>query len=227
MPDCGRYDEALIITRHYYLQSDKNGSQFWPLSSIVKRKDYWVMPIEGQERPVMVTADGVLKIGLPDKTPARWPRRWDKISMDGHREYTGCSDIPAILPDPLVQVMQHIDDIAAACHTSLSSSACTKLLFKIADENKNHKISLSEMKNAAAMLASMAVLAENHTASHEAMDKAVYQAMRETDQIAARASMSGREMSYADFKGFVAKANSTLLNEALKNISAIVPGFEN
>ncbi len=64
LPDCKSYDEALIITRHFYLKADKDGSQFWPLSSISKQKDYWIMPVDGQKHPVRVEADGVLKVGL-------------------------------------------------------------------------------------------------------------------------------------------------------------------
>ena len=226
MPDCGNYEEALIITRHYYLRADKNGSQFWFLPVTSKQKDYWVISIEGQKRPVRVEADGVLKIGLPDTPPKKWPAQWDHLGIDGHREYMGCAEIPAILPNPLVRVMEHIDDIAATCRTSLSS-ACTKLLFDTADENKNHKISLREMKNAATMLASLSVLTENHSVSRTMMDKAVYRALHETDRIATRINASGHEMSYDDFNGFLKKADSPLLQQALKNVSVIVPGFRN
>jgi hypothetical protein len=225
LPDCKSYDEAVIITRNYYLRSDKAGSQFWPLTLASKQKDYWVMPIEGEKRPVRLEADGVLKIGLlsPESTK-KWPRNWDSLQMDGRREYMGCVEIPAIIPDPLVRVMQHIDDIKAACSTSLSSQ-CTKLLFKIADENKNGKISLKEMKTAAAMLADMSALASHNTVTRDALDKAVYQALRETDRIAAK--LGGREMNYDDFRGFLAKADSAPLREVLKNVGVIVPGFRN
>jgi len=56
--------------------------------------------------------------------------------------------------------MHHIDDIASACHASLTP-ACSKLLFDIADENKNGKISPKELKNAATMLASLAAVAKD------------------------------------------------------------------
>jgi len=181
------------------------------------------MPVEGEKHPVRLEADGVLKIGLlTGKPPKNWPKSWDNLTMDGHREYMGCAEIPAILPDPLVRVMQHIDEIDEACHTGLSST-CTKLLFDIADENKNGKISLKEMKTAAAMLADMAALAKNNTVSRDALDKAVYQALRETDRIAAK--LGGREMIYTDFTDFLAKADSAPLREALKNVSAVVPGL--
>lgn len=224
LPDCNTYDEALIITRHFYLKSDKDGSQFWRLDVANKQKDYWVMPIEGVKRPVQLQADGVLKIGLlTGQNPEKWPRSWDGLTMDGHREYMGCVEIPAILPDPLVRVMQHIDEIESMCHESLTPS-CTKLLFDIADENKNGKISLREMKSAAAMLASMAALAENNTVSRDALDKAVYQSLRETDRIAAK--LGDREMTYKDFSGFLAKADSVPLREALMSVNKVIPGFK-
>jgi hypothetical protein len=184
------------------------------------------MPIEGVQRPVQVQADGVLKVGLLTvKNPAKWPKNWDGLTMDGHREYMGCVEIPAILPDPLVRVMKHMDDIEAACHESLTPS-CTKLLFDIADENKNGKISLREMKSAAAMLASMAALAKNNTVSRNDLDKIVYQSMRETDRIAAKLMPNGREMTYADFSGFLTKADSVLLHVALTQVGTIIPGFK-
>ena len=109
LPDCNAYEEALIITRHYYLRSDKDGSRFWTLSASSKQKDYWVMPIEGQKRPVRLEADGVLKIGLlAPESKKQWPKNWDSLHMDGHREYMGCVEIPAVLPDPLVRVMKHM-----------------------------------------------------------------------------------------------------------------------
>ena len=223
LPDCGSTpEEALIITRHYYLRSDKDGSRFWILPPASKQKDYWVMPLEGQKHPVRLEADGVLKIGLmPPESTKKWAKNWDSLHMDGHREYMGCAEIPAVLPDPLVRVMKHIDDIAAACHASLSSG-CTKLLFTIADENKNGKISVREMKTAATMLADLAALSGHTTVNRTMLDKATYQALREADRVS-----GGREMRYEDFKGFVAKANSAQLREALKNVGAIVPGFRN
>lgn len=226
LPDCKSYDEALIITHHFYLRSDKDGSQLWLLSASDKHGDYWVMPVEGEKHPVQVTADGVLKIGLTDgATPKKWPKGWDRLQMDGHREYMGCVEIPAIIPDPLVRAMAHIDEVEKACHSSLSDS-CKQLLFSIADENKNKKISLSEMKTAASMLASIAVLAKDHTANREALDKAVYQSLQETDKNAARLMPDGREMSYKDFSDFVAKADSAPLRDALADIGKIIPGFK-
>jgi hypothetical protein len=225
LPDCKSYEEALIITRHFYLKSDKDGSQFWPLESLAKQKDYWVMSVEGKNHPVRIEADGVLKVGLLDKTPKKWPKTWDSLSMDGHREYMGCVETPAILPDPLVRVMKHIDEIADACHESMSQS-CTKLLFNIADENKDGKISVKEMKTAAAMLASMSALIEYNTVTRAAMDKIVYQSYRETDRIAAWLMPKGREMSYGDFSGFLAQSDSMPLHEALLGVSPLIPGFK-
>jgi len=224
LPDCNAYEEGVIITRHFYLRSDKDGSQLWPIAPAAKQKDYWVMPVEGVKRPVQVQADGVLNIGLmPAEFTGKWPKSWDSLQMDGHREYMGCAEIPAIIPDPLVRVMQHIDEIDTACHASLSQK-CTKLLFAIADENKNGKISLKEMKTAAAMLADIAALAKNNTVTRDALDKAVYQALRETDRISAK--LGGREMSYKDFISFLKKADSAQLREALKNVGTVVPGFK-
>jgi hypothetical protein len=184
------------------------------------------MPVEGEKHPVQVQADGVLKIGLMEgKPPKKWPKGWDALPMDGHREYMGCVEIPAILPDPLVRAMKHIDDVGNACHGSFSE-ACKQLLFTIADENRDKKISLREMKTAASMLASMALLAKDHAASREALDKAVYQSLQETDRIAARLMPDGREMGYKDFSGFVARSDSPLLHEALADIGRIIPGLK-
>lgn len=222
LPDCGNTEEGVIINRHFYLQSNKDGSQFWPLTPVHKQKDYWLMPIEGVKRPVRLEADGVLKIGVSDKAPKTWAARWDNLRMDDHREYMGCAEIPAIVPDPLVRVMKHMDEIESVCHARLSG-ACSKLLFKIADKNHNGKISREEMKDAGMMLASIAALTPTHTASRDAIDRAVYDSMRETDRIYAR--MGNRELSYTDFNGFVAKADSAPLRTALMNVGKVVPGF--
>ncbi len=145
--------------------------------------------------------------------------------MDGHREYMGCVEIPAILPDPLVRAMKHLDEVNAACHAGFSES-CTRLLFKIADENKNGKISLKEMKTTAAMLASLAALTGNNTVSRDALDKAVFQGLMETDHIAFQLAPDGHEVSYKDFSGFLTKIDSAPLREALMRIGRVIPGFK-
>lgn len=224
LPDCRAYEEGLIITKHFYLKSDKDSSRFWPIDSVAKHKDYWILRIEGKERPARIEADGVLKIAnLPGPAPQKWPRTWDALGIDSRHEYMGCADIPAILPDPLVRVMQHIDEIESACHDSLSA-ACAQTLFNAADTNKNKKISPGELKKAGAMLASIAALIENNTVSRDVMDKAIYQSMRESDRI--NAQRGNKDLTARDFDGFLGRTDSKPLLDALMSVGTLIPGLK-
>jgi len=223
LPDCRAYDEALMITRHFYLKSNKDGSQFWPISVLMKKKDYTLLSVEGAPHPARIENDGVLKIGTPDQPVQKWPKTWAALPMDSKREYMGCADIPAILPDPLVRVMVQIDAIESACHATLSKK-CTQLLFDIADDNKNRKISLNEMKMAGAMLTGVSILIENHSATRNTLDKAFYESFRESDRIFKTMSPEGNELSYRDFSGFL-QTDSVLLKKTLTNIGTVFPPF--
>ncbi len=224
LPDCGSYSKALIITRHFYLQTDRQGSQFRFIAPIAKRKDYWVMPVAGVVRPVKVTADGQLTIGIPaGQNPARWPHRWRDLMLNDRQEYMACAEIPEILPPPLVSAMKHIDGIDAACHADMTST-CTHALFDAADQNKDGKISGQEMESAAVDLGSMALLVKNHIASGQMLDQANHDSVQEAERLARRFMPNGG-MSYADFNGFVQKAQSRGLTAALEDIGTLIPGL--
>ncbi len=225
MPDCGTYSQALIITRHFYLQTGHKGSQLRPIGPIAKRKDYWVIPVAGVVRPVKVTADGQLTIGiLAGPNPARWPHRWRDLLLNDRQEYMACAEIPTILPPPLVSAMKHIDRIDDACRADMGS-ACRHALFDTADKNKNGKISPQEMESAAVDLGGVALLAKHRVVSGPMLDQANDDDMRAADRLAKRFMPNGRGMSYAEFSGFVAKAQSQRLDDALADIGTLIQGF--
>ncbi len=230
MPDCRSYNKALVITRRFYLQTDNENTQFRPIAPLAAKKDYWLIPVAGVVRPVKVTADGQLTIGilvggiLDGGNPVRWPQRWKGLTLNDRQEYMACAITPTILQPPLVRVMKHIGRIAAVCHANMTAD-CEHLLFGIADENHDGKISPQEMQSAAVMLGDMALLVKKRTVGNAALARADKTNAREAGRLAKRFMPKGGGMTYADFQRFVEKAQSERLDAALRAIAMLIPGF--
>ncbi|MBU6475914.1 MAG: hypothetical protein KGQ70_08090, partial [Alphaproteobacteria bacterium] len=208
------------------LQTGHENSLFRPIAPAGQKTDYSLVPVAGVVRPVNVSADGQLTIGIVDgPNPAPWPRAWSGLMLNDRQEYMACATVPSILPPPLVRAMKHIDRVAAACHAAGMTSACAHLLFDIADENHDGKISRQEMKSAAAMLGGMALLVKNSAVSRAALGSEERADEREAGRLARRFMPDGGGMTYADFSGFAARAQSGRLDSALAGIGALIHGF--
>ncbi len=215
----------MMISRRFALQSTAAGSRFWPVLVFARKKDYLVLETEGWKRPARLEEDGILKIGvLSGKAPEKWPQGWDSLKLDGRREYMRCADVPALLPDPLARVMLRIDGIGEACGADLSEG-CARLLFKTADDDKNGKISIMEMKMAGAMLSGVAALVRGSEVSRSALDKTLYESVREGERIAESMLQVKDELGPSDFSGFLPGTNSALLRNALADVGVLFPAF--
>ena len=107
-PDCGRYSEGLILSRHFYLKSTKKDMTLLPAQKDGKRADYLILSLGGDKRPIRLEDDGILKIGIyGDKKDAK---NWDDLQLDSRMEYTACPEAPSIVPKLMARLMSAFFD---------------------------------------------------------------------------------------------------------------------
>jgi len=228
-PDCGNYTEGVILTRGFYLKSTEGETAFGPVSLAGGGRDYKALNIAGNVHPVMRTEDSLLKIGnLEGFAPDVWPKTWDELALDGRNEYTGCPEAPAVIPVPLIHVMGFIDEMKKSCAVSVTQ-ACRKLLFSIADSNKNKKISPAEIKKLGAMLFVFAPLAGGGSISTPDLE-AAYKAGMDEGEKAADALLSAYDGNHSgdlDEKELrdISPALTGGVRDALTRLSALLPPF--
>lgn len=138
VPDCRHYDEALVLTQHFYLKSTKAGNSFFPAEYAARGK---TLEMAGKKQGIQLEEDGVLKF-LGDKT-----------------DYMGCADTPTIIPNIMARFMRYIDRIKTQCTLGVSND-CARVLFKMTDVNGNGKITADEIKRTFANALLFAELAD-------------------------------------------------------------------
>lgn len=159
-PDCGKYDEALILSRFFYFRSTEKDMTLLPAALERQQKDYWILSLGGDETPVRLEEDGVLKIGSYGE--GRKAAAWDDLTLDDTHEYTGCEETPKLVPNVMSRLMRYIDRIKEQCTVSVTNE-CAGVLFKLADEDHNKKLTKKEIQRAVASTIIFAELAEKKT----------------------------------------------------------------
>lgn len=148
LPDCGIYDEALLFTRHFYLKSSAEGLSLHPAGLERESEDYLILSLGGSAAPVQVENDGIMTLGLLEKSPAKrtrnWPRLWEKLPHDQSLEYTSCTEAPTVVPKNMVRLMRFVDRLRDACAIT-DSSDCARVAFKLADSDNNKRLNKTEM----------------------------------------------------------------------------------
>ena len=165
LPDCGKYEEALVISRNFYLKSTENDMTLLPAELVSEQSDYWLLKIGGEKHPALLQEDGVLKIGT-FADGAGTAKKWDALKLDHHDEYTGCVNTPKLIPQQMVRLMRYIDRIKEQCTISVTNE-CAGVLFKLADENSDKKLTKSEIKRAVASAIIFAELADQGTVADQ------------------------------------------------------------
>jgi hypothetical protein len=229
-PDCGHYEEAMVLTASFFLKSTESETTLWPAYPAGRGADYAVITIAGEDRPAARTEDSLLRLGrLNAPAPKKWPKDWDSLDLNGADEYAGCHDMPALVPLPLVHILAQIDKIAAACAADVTP-ACRKILFSFVDANKNKKLSPAEFKKAGGLLAVFAALAERHTVPTTDLESAYKQGINDGAVVAGqlldlRDKNKSGDLDEKELAGFTAELNSAPLQAALKSAGKILPAF--
>jgi len=168
-PDCGNNDAAVILSRYFYLKSTEKDMTLLPAALEKAQKDYWILDLGGQELPARLEEDGVLKIGAYADGSPKKPGVWEQLKLDAADEYMGCLDAPGAVPKVLQRFMRFADRIKEQCTISISNS-CAGVLFKLADDNSDNRLSVAEIRRAVGSAVLFAELAEKKTlASKEAL----------------------------------------------------------
>lgn len=160
LPDCGNYEEALVLSRYFYLKSTEKDMTLLPATVDSKKKDFWILDLGGEETPVQLQEDGVLKIGAWGDS--RRGSEWDKLSLAGSSEYTGCVEPPKLVPKVMLRMMRFIDRIKDQCTVSVTNE-CAGVLFKMADEDSSKKLTKKEIEKAVSATIIFAALADKKT----------------------------------------------------------------
>lgn len=162
-PDCGKYEEALVLSRFFYFRSTKKDMTLLPAELDDKMGDYWHLKLGNDIAPVRLEEDGVLKIGSPNPKSKK-SQKWDGLTLDSTEEYMGCSSTPKLVPKLMVRLMRFIDRVKLQCTVSVTNE-CAGVLFKMADEDNDKKLVKKEIQRAVASTIIFAELAEKQTVS--------------------------------------------------------------
>lgn len=188
LPHCGIYDEALLFTRYFYLKSAPAGISLRPAGLDVEGEDYMILALDGAAAPVQVENDGIMTLGILEKSPAKrtrnWPRQWDSLPHDQTVGYASCADAPSVLPPNMVRLMRYIDRMRDECSIT-GSKGCARVIFKLADSNNNNRLSTAEIKAATESLMLLAEMGAQKTLNTAAVHKVKARATVEGTRIAA------------------------------------------
>lgn len=161
MPDCHNYEEALVLSRFFFFRSTDEDMTLLPAALDSEQSDYWVLNIGPEKKPALLQEDGVLKLGTFAKGAGK-AKNWDALTLDSHDEYTGCEKPPKLIPTVMVRMMRYLDRIKEQCTLSVTNE-CAGVLFKMADENNDRKLTKPEIKHAVAAAIIFAELADKQT----------------------------------------------------------------
>lgn len=186
LPDCGIYDEALLFTRHFYLKSSADGLSLREAALDRDGGDYMILSLAGAAAPVQVESDGILTLGVLEKSPARrtrnWPRLWERLPIDQTIEYTSCTAAPSVVPKNMVRLMRFIDRIRSACAVT-DSRDCARVVFKLADSDNNNRLSRAEITAATESLLLFAEMGAQQSINADDMKKIKARAAEEGKRI--------------------------------------------
>lgn len=230
LPDCGRYEEALVVSRYFYLRSLPGSITLLPATLEKKGKDYWIMSLAGDNRPVRLENDGILKVGSYASGSPRKPENWDDLRLGQITEYMGCGEAPSLVPQTMLRLMSHIDKLKEQCAKE-AGGACAKTLFKLADADEDKKLSLSEIKRMTATALLFATLAERRTLSEKESGEITVQAQVEglkiADDLLSRYDADkSKDLSRKELKDDFAFPGTAAAENAVKKAAALLPGLK-
>lgn len=229
LPDCGRNDEAVILSKHFYLKFTKADMALLPASLGGKKSDYWMLDLDGADVPAKLEEDGVLKIGSSTKG-ASAKGKWDDLKLDSTAEYTGCVVTPKIVPKVLERLMRYIDRVKEQCTVSVTNE-CAGVLFKLADADHNNKLSDKEIRKAVASAMLFAELAEKERLTKKESEAVVKNSATPGGEIAADllATYDTNKSKSLDYNEIMAEFKAPALpvvKETLLKASKILPSFK-
>lgn len=229
LPDCGNYDEALILSRFFYLKSTEKDMTLLPVALDKSQKDYWILDLGGAETPVQLQEDGVLKIGTWGDG-RKSGKKWDDLSIAGSSEYTGCSEAPKLVPKVMLRLMRYIDRIKDQCTVSVSNE-CAVVLFKLADEDASKKLTKKEIQKAVASTIIFAELAEKKTLPDKESLALIKSSKADGEKIAdallaAYDKDKSKSLDYNELMENFKAPQLPIVKQTLQKAGALLPSFK-
>ncbi len=223
--DCNRYSEALVLTGWFYLKSSKKEMTLLPAYQAGKRDDHWILVVGGENRPVRLEEDGILKIAT-----GKTGKVWDDEKLTNRMEYTGCTEAPTVVPKMMSRLMRYIDRIKDECTVKLDND-CSRVLFKMTDANSDKKITPSEIKRTVATSLLFAELSQKKTVTTAEADKLAKESKAEGQKIsdalmAAHDKDKSGSLDYNElFEKFTAP-NLPIVKATLIKAGNLLPAFK-
>ena len=229
LPDCGKYEEALVLSRFFYLKSTEKDMTLLPVSLDHAQKDYWILDLGGTETPVQLQEDGVLKIGAW-AADSKKNKKWDDLSLGETREYSGCSEPPKLLPKVMQRLMRYIDRIKDQCTISVTNE-CAGVLFKLADEDSSKKLSKKEIQKAVAATIIFAELAEKKTLADKDSLSLIKKSKTDGETIADALLKTydkdkSKSLDYNELMENFKAPDMPIVKETLTKAGALLPSFK-
>lgn len=229
-PDCGRFDHALVFTKNFYLRASKKELTLLPYEIASGSKDYRLIRQGGESLPVRIENDGILKIGIPAEKSSRKPDGWEGFTLDRTLEYAACPEMPKIVPKAMTRLFRYLDRIQEQCTVSINND-CARVIFKLADDNSDKKLTSAEIKKATLSALIFAELGVQSTLGEKDMKKVADRAKEEgqkiSDDLLSRfdANKSG-DLDYNELTNDFSAPKLPIIKEMLKKSGNLLPVFQ-
>ena len=229
-PDCGSYDTAVILSRSFYLKSTDDDMTLMQASMSHEQKDYFILDLGGADTPARLENDAILKMGSYAKDGPRRPEKWEDLKLEDTEEFTGCLDAPKIVPKVLQRFMRYVDRIKEQCTISVSNE-CAGVLFKLADENGDKKVSVAEIRRTVGSAVLFAALAEKQTLSSKEAMKLVNDSKGPALQIANLMIAEydkdhSKTLDYNELMADFHAPDLPIVKDTLEKAGALLPSFK-
>jgi hypothetical protein len=228
-PDCGNYDTAVILSRYFYLKSTENQMTLMPASTRREQKDYFVLNLAGADTPARLENDAILKMGAFAKDSSHSAKNWEDLKLDEAEEFTGCLDAPKIVPKVLQRFMRYVDRIKDQCTLSVNNE-CAGVLFKLADEDGDKKLSTAEIRRTVSSAVLFAALADKRTLTSDEASQLVKDSTVDANAVATMLMKdydkdSSKSLDYNELMADFHAPDLPIVKDTLVKAGALLPSF--
>ena len=195
-----------------------------------KSREYWASPgCKAPEKAVVLTHSfewTVTKttLGVAAKTDA-------ESQISDKKVYKPCTTLPKIVPKSAQRLIRYLDRVKEQCVLSVKND-CARVMFKLADENSDRKLTPTEFKKAVASAVLFGELAKLKTLTDKEMKTLATETKENVDKLTSDFFMlydsnKSKDLDYNEImpEKFTAP-ESPLLKVTLEKIGLLIPAFK-
>lgn len=152
-------------------------------------------------------------------------------SISDKADYTPCTTLPKLIPKTTHRLIRYLDRVKEQCVLSVKND-CARVMFKLADENNNRKLTPAEFKKAAAAAVLFGRLAKAKTLTRADMKTLASETRSEIDKLTSDFftlydKNKSKDLDYNELvsNDFTAPP-SPLLKVTLEEIGIFIPAFK-